>query len=733
MQNYVIGNVREIFYQTDKGYMVGIIKVRETSDKALEHYVNRSLTFNGSFHELNINNDYKFYGEVNRHPKYGFQYKVSFYERLIPEEKNSIISFLSSGLFPGIGIKTAKKIVNKLGSNALDLILEDYHNLLKIPSIKEEKAIMIHDILYNEQMSYKTILYLEDLGFSMNDAVKIYEEYENETITIVENNIYNLIKDIVGISYLSVDKIALKLGFEKDDMRRVESCILFTMLEECYSTGNTYSLFEELYPKIIDNLKIDIDENKVRYYLEELNKNKKVVILDNKYVLREIYEIEKNISNKIIKLVNKPKKEIDNIEENISLLEQILDIKYNELQKESIISSLKNNFNIITGGPGTGKTTIIKGIVEIFKKDHLLNDDDLSEHMVLLAPTGRAARRIMETTNFKAQTIHKFLKWDKESNTFEINKYNKSDAKIVLIDEASMIDIFLFNSLLEALKDNVQIILVGDANQLPSVSPGQILKDLIDSEVVPVVKLNELYRQKEDSYIISLANEINTGIIDEDFTNRRGDYNFIETRKEQIEYIVCELCKKAIERNYNYNQIQVLVPMYRGMNGIDNLNNRLQQIFNPKDKYKNEYIHNGVVFREGDKVLQTKNLNDLEISNGDIGIIERIVITKNGVEAQIDFDGVIVDFNRKHFEDLKLGYAISIHKSQGSEFDLVIMPMDISFRRMLYRKLLYTGVTRTKKSLTLVGEKEAFLYAINNLDENRFTLLKDFLKNSINF
>ncbi len=733
MQGYIKGNVREVFYKTDKGYMVGVFKIRETNDNELEHYVNRTITFNGNFHELLINNDYKFYGEVSRHPKYGLQYKVSYYEKLMPEEKNSVITFLSSGIFPGIGVKTATKIVEKLGDTALELILEDYHNLLVIPSIKEEKARMIYDILFNEQMSYKTVLYLQDTGFSMNEAVKIYEKYKEEAIKVIENNIYDVVDKVVGVSFLSVDKIALKLGIDIEDERRIESCILFSMYDLCITSGNTYSSFNEIYLRTIKYLETSIDMKKFEYYLLRLNQDKKVIILEDKYILKEIYEIENNIAKKIVKLVNHKKVEIKGIEGCISSLEHLFGIEYNNLQKEAIISSLENKFNIITGGPGTGKTTIIKGIVESYKQINKINDDRLKDEMILLAPTGRAARRIMEATNFKAQTIHKFLKWDKETDTFQINKYNKSSAKIVLIDETSMIDIFLFNSLLEGLSDNVRIILVGDANQLPSVYPGQILKDLIDSNAVPVIKLNELYRQKDDSYIISLANEINCGILNEDFTDKRSDYNFIETTKEQIEYVISQLCKKALEKGYNYNQIQVLVPMYRGINGIDNLNNKLQEIFNPKSKDKDEYIHNDVIFREGDKVLQTKNINDLEISNGDIGIIDSITKTQNGVLAVINFDGIIVEFTKKHFEDLKLGYAISIHKSQGSEFELVIMPMDLSFKRMLYRKLLYTGVTRAKKSLTLVGEKSAFVYATSKLDEDRYTLLSNLIKSSIKF
>ena len=733
MSSYIKGNIKDIFFQTDSGYMVGIFRIKETNDDELQDYINKSITFNGNFHELINDAEYKFYGEINNHPKYGKQYKVNHYEKLIPEERNSIISFLSSDIFPGIGMKTAKRIVDRLGDKTIDLILEDYNNLLMIPGIKEDKAKMIYDILYNEEMSYKTILYLQDKGFSVNESIKIYEKFKENTINIIENNIYEIVNEVKGIGFITVDKIALNIGILKDDERRIESCIIHSIYNLCMETGNTYLSFDEIYLRVHKYLDINIDTNEFDFQILKLNRKNIVIINEDKYTLKEIYDIEMSIASKISFLSKYPKKEIKGLNSLIKSLENLFEIKYNKLQKKAIITSLENKINIITGGPGTGKTTIIRGIVESYKQIESITDSKLISDMVLLAPTGRAARRIMEATNFKAQTIHKFLKWDKESDTFQINKYNKSKAKIVIVDESSMIDIFLFNSLLEGLDDDVRLILVGDYNQLPSVLPGQVLKDLIDSEVLPVIKLDELYRQKEDSYIITLANEVKDGLLDDDFTEKRGDYNFIETKKEYINTLVCELCKKAIERGYNYNELQVLIPMYRGINGIDNLNNKLQEIFNPKALNKDEFVYNDIIFREGDKVLQTKNISDLEISNGDIGIIDSITHTLNNVTAIINFDGVIVEFNKKNFEDLRLGYAISIHKSQGSEFDLVIMPIDTSFKRMLYRKLLYTGITRAKKSLTIIGEKEAFIYGTTNIIESRNTFLKQLLIDSINF
>lgn len=730
MDSYIKGSIREVFYKTDKGFMVGIFKIRETNCEDLNDYLNKTITFSGNFHELLNDCDYKFYGSTSNHPKYGFQYKVSYYEKMIPEEKNSIISFLSSGIFPGVGLKTATKIVERLGDSAIDLILENYDNLLLIPSIKEEKAKMIYDILYNEQQSYKTVMYLQDKGFSMNEAVKIYTSYKENTINTIENNIYEIIDKVIGIGFITTDKVALKNGIDKNDKRRIEAGILYSMLDICLSSGNTYSSFNEIYLRCYKYLSTDLSIDEFEYYILNLNKENKIIILEDKYILKNIYDLEYNIANKVISFIKVKSNKIKNIDKNIELLEDLFNIKYNKLQIKAIINSLENKFSIITGGPGTGKTTIIKGIVELYKSIESITTDRLVKELVLLAPTGRAARRIMETTNFKAMTIHKFLRWDKENDTFQINKYNKSDAKFVIIDESSMVDIFLFNSLLEGLNDDVRILMVGDYNQLPSVLPGQVLKDLIDSDVIPLVKLNLLYRQKEDSYIINLANEIKDGKLDDDFTDKRSDYNFIEINQNEIESIICELCKKALEKKYSYNDIQVLVPMYKGINGIDNLNKKLQSIFNEKDKNKEEFEYEGITYREGDKILQTKNINDLEISNGDIGIIDSITKTNGDIKALIDFEGINVEFTKKNFDDVKLGYAISIHKSQGSEFDLVIMPMDISFKRMLYRKLIYTGVTRAKRSLTIVGEKEAFVYGVSRIDEeNRNTLLKDIINN----
>lgn len=388
---------------------------------------------------------------------------------------------------------------------------------------------------------------------------------------------------------------------------------------------------------------------------------------------------------------------------------------------------------IITGGPGTGKTTIIRCIVKLLIEINGLKMDRLA----LLAPTGRAARKLMDTTGVPAYTIHKYLKWDKEKNEFSVNEYCPNKEEYIIIDEASMIDSVLMSSLLKGVTLNAKVILVGDYYQLPSVSQGQVLKDLIDSNCLDVVKLNCLYRQSEDSYITTLAHEIKNKEISENNLSKYDDYNFLQCSNDKILGSVVDVVKKALDKGYSDKDIQILAPMYKSINGIDSLNKILQEIMNPKDASKNEITSGEIIYREGDKILQLVNDSDNSISNGDIGYIESIMPAnktkskKN--EVVINFFGNRVIYTPKDFKNITHGYAISVHKSQGGEFKMVIMPMSSSFRRMLYNKLIYTAVTRAKEKLILVGDPQAFIYGIrNDYVENRKTGLKEMIENKYN-
>ena len=709
------GNIKDIFYKSDN-YVIGTIKIKESED---EEYEKKELTFSGKFNNLIIDNDCIFIGELFEHPKYGLQFKVESYEKILPEEKNAIISFLSSGIFPKVGIRTASKIVDKFKENTIEMILKDYRNLLQISTINEKKAKSIYNILLEEKESYKTIIYLQELGFTFNQSNLIYLKHKLNTIDIIKKNIYDLV-EIEEIGFLTIDKIAFNLDYKEDDERRLIACVLYSIFNICYETKNSYVLLNDIYLKTNEFSNLNIDIESLIYYLSILNKNNKIIIEKEKYYLKDFYNSEVKISKKLIKLINNKKIIYKYEDKYIKVLQDLFKIKYNNMQEESVKNFLENNVSIITGGPGTGKTTIIRAIIEVYKNVLNTNEEEFFNKMILLAPTGRAAKRMQEATNFYSSTIHKFLQYNKDKNEFLLNEKNKSNVKLVIIDEASMIDLLLFNSLLEALEDDVKVLIVGDHNQLPSILPGQILKDLIDTNIIKTTYLKELYRQKEKSYIIELASKIK----DEDLVeieNKKSDFSFIECNKYNIESLIIEVCKKAIEKKYSYKDIQVLVPMYKGLNGIDNLNKKLQEIFNPKNESKKEIEYFKTIYRENDKVLQIKNLSDSNVSNGDIGIIKKIDNT-----IIIEFDNETVEYKKADLENIKLGYAISIHKSQGSEFDIVIMPMDSSYNRMLYKKLIYTAVTRAKKSLMIIGEKEALLKGVKNKkEEDRLTTLKE--------
>lgn len=721
--SYVKGIFRKFIFEGNNNYVIGLFKVKDTNDEQLFDYDNRTITITGYFHELTIDENYILKGEVVNNPKYGMQYNVKDYERITPEGKDAVVEFLSSGLFPGIGDKTAKQIVECLGDETLKLIEEDYSNLLLVPNLKEEKAIKIHDILVKYNESYNIIIFLNDIGFTTKDSMTIYNVLKNDTINIVKNNLYSLIDLVPEITFMKVEKVRKKLEIDDSDKNRIMYGIEYVFKNICFNLGDTYLYIEDFIQDIKKTLNIDFSQEEIEYYLYELQKLGKIKVVGKKYFLSEYYNAENYISDTLYYLTNKKDTNYKNINNDIESVELYFDIKYNKNQKMAIKNSIVKNFNIITGGPGTGKTTIIKGIVEVYKKVHKLNFMDLTNRMALLAPTGRASKRMGEAALMPASTIHRFLKWNRETDTFMINEQNKSDVDFVIIDEVSMIDTILLSNLLKGLKKDVKIVMIGDYNQLESVGPGKVLKDLIDSDMVNVIKLDELYRQKEDSYIVTLAKEIKDNNLDNDFTNKKADFNFIETNSSNIKSYIRKLVNKAIEKGYDSRDIQVLAPMYKGENGIDNLNKILQKVFNP-DVGQNSIKYGDVTYLVNDKVLKLENDPDNNVFNGDIGYIKDI----DDKEITIDFDGNIVKYKQKDFNSIKHGYAISVHKAQGSEFKLVLMPITESYKFMLYKKLIYTAVTRAKQSLIIVGSKDAFIYAVNNTNAyERKTYLKDSL------
>ena len=720
--SYIKCNLKKVIYFNEiNNYTVAVVKIKQTDipelvDKQHVHIV-------GTLPELNYRTTYKFNGEYTKHNKYGDQLEVSTYEIEIPTKEEELVGFLSSDMFP-IGETTAKKIVDKFKDKTLDVILNDKEKLKGIPRLSEEKINKIHNILETYQGSSKMVIEMTSLGFNNKEAMNILKKYGSNSLDKIKDNIYNLIDDM-EFNFNIIDDIASNMGIIKTDDRRIEALIIYLMKELCFENGDTYLFKEDIYNKIISYVS-DIDIEKLEELLILLNKKGKIVIDNDKYYLKSYYDAEEYITYRLCYLKEMKKNKIKDLENVINKLEKTNNITYDNVQKDAIMKALNNNLTIITGGPGTGKTTIIKAIVHLFRYELKAKIDDIA----LLAPTGRAAKKIMETTNIPAFTIHKYLGWDKERNTFMVDEYSPNPEKYIIIDEVSMIDNILMSSLLKGIRRDVKLILVGDYYQLPSVAPGQVLKDLIDSDMIDVIKLKSLYRQKEESYIPILATEIKDKDISDSFLMKKDDYNFINCSNDEVMLYIEQIVLKAINKGYTDKDNQILAPMYKSLNGIDNLNKLLQRIFNKEDPSKNELVFNDVVYRVGDKVLQLVNDPDNNVYNGDIGYISAIINSKRSVskknEIWVDFDGNIVTYTPDKYINIRHGYAISVHKAQGSEFPMVIMPIVNSFNRMLYNKLIYTAVTRAKKALILVGDPKSFLNGVNNERvEIRKTTLKD--------
>ena len=714
MDKFIKGQYKKSLFESNNGYIVGLFKVQDSSIE-FSDFIGKTITFTGYFHELSESDIYIFYGEFINHNKYGEQFNTINYERLKPEDKDSIVEFLSSGLFKGIGEKKARKIVDILGNDTLNVIIENKDSLLLIPGINKKQVDILHNTLVEYESSYQTILYLNNLGFNTKDSMKIYNKYKSKTKDIIEEDIYRLI-EIKDIQYKKIDKIAMELNYSCDDERRIKASIYYVMHEVCFLYGHTYLSLDEIYNYTIRLLKIDVPKEIFIKAINNLVIDLNVVIEDDKCYLYDLYDAEENIAKRIKYLLGKSEKKIKNLDNLIEDLEKYSNIIYNDEQLDAIKNSVLKSFLVITGGPGTGKTTIIKAIVDLYQSVRKLGFEKLNEEVVLLAPTGRASKRMSESTHLPAYTIHRFLKWNKESDRFAVNEYNKSKTKLVIVDEASMIDVGLFNHLLKGISVDTSIIMVGDYNQLPSVGPGQLLNDIIKANVSNIIELQYLYRQKEGSSIVDLAHDINEGNVNGKISDE--DVKFFELSSIDVIKKLKEICLEY--KDYDYKDFQVLVPLYKGINGIDNLNVILQDIFNPKDKSKNELKYSESIYRVGDKVLQLSNMPEENVFNGDIGIITSI----SKKEIIIDFDTNLVKYTPSNFNNFKHGYAISIHKAQGSEFDTVVIPVVKEYSKMLYKKLYYTAVTRSKSKLYIIGSKSAFATAIKNdkIDIRKTTL-----------
>ena len=709
----IIGKIKTTIFQANSGFFVGTFRVKETPNEELKDIVNKTITVTGLILEPNEEELYELNGTYQKHDRYGYQFQFQSYDKKIPEGKDGIIEFLASPLIKDCGIKTATQIVNTLGENALELIKENQENLLLVPGMTLKRAANIYLSVLAHSKIDDMLITLKNKGFSISEATKLVKIYQDKTLVFLDENIYYF-KEY--ISFDKLDRIFLTNHEFLDSLRLLE-CTLEAMERKCNSTGDTYLNVLEILDSLKSYFKIIITEDELLSILKTLQSKKQIVWEDDKIFLQKYYEMEDVIAHILTRKLTYPKKQLNKFNEKLEELEKLLGVKYNNEQKEAIKKALQNPVSIISGGPGTGKTTIVNAITKMYIELYRLSPIDITSIIALIAPTGRAAKKLSNSTNLPAMTIHRYLKWNKDTNDFGVNEDNKNYHKLIIVDETSMIDTYLFSSLLKGTLESSQIILVGDTFQLPSVGPGLILNDLVNSNLFSFNELKTIYRQSENSYIPFLAKEIKEHLLDKEFKDKKDDYNFIDCDSKNLKELLKKIIKKSIQKGLKVDDIQILAPMYKGENGIDNLNFVLQELFNPSDELKKELTYFDTIYRENDKVLQLVNNPDCNVYNGDIGYIVSIDEkngNKNNAQVTIDFDGNLVIYNKEDLNNIKHAYAITIHKSQGSEFPHVILPISKNYYKMLYNKLIYTGVSRAKKSLVIIGEEQAFLMAINN-------------------
>ncbi len=729
-KTYVTGTIEAIFFSNPSNfYKVLLVEIEETN----ANYDDLEIVVNGTIGDVVEGDAYTFYGQLTQHPKYGEQLQVSQYEKALPTSGAGLIKYFSSDKFPGIGRKTAEKIVETFPENTVDQILEAPEQLDGILSLARKNSF-VKRLRENHGME-KILAKLAEYGLPSKVTFQIYELYKDKTLATIEENPYQLVEDVKGVGFKTADGIAKRLGIEADSANRFRAALIHMVNTHSATTGDTYIEAKNLLEKTVELLEEsrnrEVDPVKVAEAINELIIDGKVQQEGTKIFENSLYFAEDGIRQSLTALT---RRQGDQVSEEklltvVSEVEKDLGITYDPLQKQAILGAMNEQFFILTGGPGTGKTTIINGFIETYARVHQLDldpthyNDDIFP-ILLAAPTGRASRRMNELTGLPAATIHRHLGLGQDESEEAMG--NELSGALLIVDEFSMVDTWLAHKLFQAIPGSMKVLLVGDSDQLPSVGPGQVFADLLKIEALPSIKLDKIFRQGDDSTITDLAHHIKDGHLPTDFTMKKTDRSYFEVGTNLVPKMVEQIASAWQKKGNDPFELQVLAPMYKGLAGINAMNVLLQNLFNPLEE-RLEFNLGELHFREGDKVLHLVNDAQANVFNGDLGKITELIPAKYTESKQdelvMDFDGQELSYPRAEWYKITLAYAMSIHKSQGSEFSTVIVPMVRSYSRMLERNLLYTAITRAKQSLILLGEQQAFAQAVAREGANRQTYL----------
>ena len=729
MEFYFSGTIERIIFENPSSFFRILLLDIDDTDADFDDF---EIIITGTMADIMEGEDYTFWGNLVQHPKYGEQLKITRYERAKPTSKG-LVKYFSSDHFKGIGVKTAQKIVDLYGDNAIDKVLAEPEKLKDIAGLSAKNREAFLTKLRQNYGTERILAKLSEYGISNKLAFQIHDFYKEETLEIVEHYPYQLVEDIQGIGFKIADQLAQSLGIESTAPERFRAGLLHTLLTQSMEKGDTYLEAKELLEHTIELLEssrqIELDPSSVADELAHLIEEDKVQNVDTKIFENSLFFAEEGICNNLLRILekeNQNKYEPEKIEAALTHIEEEFAISYDAIQKQAICNAIQHKIFILTGGPGTGKTTVINGIIAVYALLHGLDLHKSQDLPILLAaPTGRAARRMNELTGLPSATIHRHLGMTGDDDTSHLDDYLDTD--FIIVDEFSMVDTWLANQLLSNISSNSKLLIVGDADQLPSVSPGQVLADLLKIPLLPQTKLEKIYRQSKDSTIVTLASQIQKGILPPDFIEKKADRSYFEARSEHIPQMIERIVEAAIRSGIPAQDVQVLAPMYRGQAGIDHINQLMQNLINPAETEQIIFEATDCQYRQGDKVIHLVNDAESNVFNGDLGHITDLLPAKytdsKQDELTINFDGNEVIYPRSEWYKIRLAYAMSIHKSQGSEFPVVILPITSSSHRMLQRNLIYTAITRAKSKLILLGEKSAFDFAVKNTGTARNTYL----------